>query len=288
MNKPFGHLLIVCYFFINVTGCTQGSSRSVLSFENTVVYDLAIAVEQQNLYEIEKIVHGDKSLMEFSNPDNGYNALALSIYLEKFESFKKLLDLGANPNYKNPLSLYSVLIEACKYYNQPEPWSIDLRFCKELLQAGADPNYRVEREHVDQKGHTHLATSAMQNAARTHLSLVKMLIKFGANPLAKLSGDSSSAFSTAMSYSKIDIVNFFIDSLKVDVFEPMSVYKIEGSDEKRIFYIQDYAVNKRIFAKLQDENVILGKDNQEIWSLILKLESLGVDFRNYDYHKKYQ
>lgn len=60
-------------------------------------------------------------------------------------------------------------------------------------------------------------------------------------------------------------------------------------------YIQDYVVNKFLKAKLTEnrteieklkkENSNIEEANQAGWEFIQKLESMRVDFKNYDYKK---
>ncbi|MFV0531911.1 MAG: hypothetical protein ACK5MD_10810 [Flavobacteriales bacterium] len=95
--------------------------------------------------------------------------------------------------------------------------------------------------------------------------------------------------------NRIEISNYYIDSLKVNINEPLAVFEIEDTKEKNVVYIQDVVVNKFLKAKLQgntaemerlkSENPKIEVANREGWEFIQKLESMGVDFKNYNYKK---
>jgi hypothetical protein len=293
MIKTF---LLFSIFFIKLSVFSQSDSvRCVLRFEGTIAYDLAAAVEKNDTLEIKKIIEKDKRLLEVTNPASGANALALAVKLENYEAFKVLIDLGANPNFINALTKRSVLIDACKFYWKPNPYTIDLRFIELLLQKGADPNYAIEKNFVNEKGNRNFATSAIHKASKLDLGMVKLLIEYGADPYKKLEQYQNSPFYEALTGfgNKIEICNYFIDSLGVNIKEPLAVFEINDTKEVRVLYIQDAVVNNFLLAKVQDnsaalenlksENPNIEKGNEESWEFIQTLKLLGVDFKNYQY-----
>src|SRR5690554_837955 len=125
-------ILIFCFAF---SSCSQSTdNRNVEFFKDTKAYGLAKAVYNSDLEKIEELVKKDSTLLSVTNPTSGSNVLELCLYIEKYESFKKLLELGANPNFINPQTHYSVLINSCKFYYEPEAYTIDLRYTKLLLE----------------------------------------------------------------------------------------------------------------------------------------------------------
>lgn len=278
-----------CWFVLclAVNSCAQTSNRNVEFFKDTPAYELAIEVQKGNLKKIEKIVKDNPDLMEYSNPDTGSNVLVLSIYVENFKSFKKLLELGANPNYINPKTRYSVLMDAIMPFGNSLEWRIDNRYAKLLLEYGAEAKYAVENDFVNQDNNYVIASSPLLEASRLDLDLVKLLIKYGADPYEKLGETEQTPFSSAVARGKFDIINYYIDSLKVDVNEPMKKVIRKPKNELVTFYVQDYVVNNLMYQKLKDSSVNVDKD-KERWKLIEKLEAMGVDFRQYDYKKNYE
>jgi len=278
-----------CWFVLclAINSCAQTSNKNVEFFKDTPAYELAIEVQKGNLKKIEEIVKENPDLMDYSNPETGSNVLMLSIYVENFKSFKKLLELGANPNYINPKTKYSVLMESIIYFGSSLEWREDNRYAELLLNYKADPNYAVENDFVNQDNNYVTASSPLLKASRINLSLVKLLIKYGADPYKKLGETEETPFSSAVARGKFDIVNYYIDSLKFDVHQPMKKVIRKPKNELVTFYVQDYVVNNLMYQKLKDSSVNVDKD-KERWELIEKLEAMGVDFRNYDYKKNYE
>lgn len=270
--------------------------RNVTFFKNTEAYNLSKAVEGEDLDQIEKLVKNKPKLLEMTNSISGSNVLGLALTLENFETFKKLLELGADPNFINPITKRSILIDACKFYSKPKPYTIDLKYIKLLLRKGAHPNYVIENDFTDDQGNYHTATSALIEASTLDLSIVKTLIKAGADPYKKLNQNSKSPFSNSLqgdSSNKFEVANYFIDSLKVNLEEPIAIYSQQPSNKEVTIYIQDEIVNKFTLAKikgnvkivdsLKKENKDIETANSERWKFIQKLESKGLDFKNHNY-----
>ncbi|MEZ5059813.1 MAG: hypothetical protein R2879_22500 [Saprospiraceae bacterium] len=122
-------LIIIFYLVLfSIVGCAQESSL-VDAFKETKAYDLAVAVAKEDLKRLKELVTKDSTLLEFSNPLNGSNVLELSIDIEKYKSFEKLLKLGANANYINPQTKYSVLINAIQPFGSQFEWRIRQSIC---------------------------------------------------------------------------------------------------------------------------------------------------------------
>ena len=283
-------------FFLNLylVSCVQEDvSRNTAFFKDTKAYALAKAVEKGDIETIEKLVKKDTTLLELSNPVSGSNVLILCLYVEQFESFKKLLELGANPNFINPYDNYSVLIDAIKPFGSQFEWRKENQYAELLLEYGAEPNYVVENDFTNKKGRHISATSPLMEASDLYLDMVKLLINKGADPYRELGQERRTPFSKAVRSGKFDIIYYYTDSLNVDVHLPMSVVVKQPNNEKVTYYIQDYTVNKFTLAKLKENSVELDKlknenegieeANQERWKFIQYLESKGVDFKNYEY-----
>jgi ankyrin repeat protein len=288
---------IFLIFCLNLSACSQTTgNRNVDFFKGTKAYDLAKAVYTSDINKIEKIVKSDTSLLSFNNPTSGSNVLFLSIYVERHEALKKLLELGGNPNSTNLLTKYSLLMESITPFGSQFEWRREHQYAKLLLEYGADPNYAVEEDFTNEKGHHIMASSPLMKASNFDLEAVKLLIKYGADPNHKLKQNQSTPFSKAAQRGKVEIINYFIDSLRIDIHQPMSVVTQKPDNEIVTYYLQDYLVNKYCLARLrgntielerlrQDNNQI-DEANKELWELIEKLEKIGIDFKNHKYKLK--
>lgn len=268
MTKSFKKYIILFIASLFLISCVQ-ENRNVGFFQKTKAYNLAKAVEREDLEEIEKLLSKNPELLNVTNPISGSNVLSLSLIIENYSSFKKLLELGANPNFINPISKRSLLIDACKFYSKPEPYTIDLKFIKLLLEQKANVNYAVENDFTDQKGHYHIATSPLMEASKIDLEMVKMLMNYGADPYKKLHQNLSTPFSSSLNgfKNKFEIINYYIDSLKVNVNAPLYIGK------KDTLFIQEY-IKKYFSYKIGTE----GYRNTE--ALLKKLQQKGIKFEN--------
>ena len=262
-----------CLLFFCFSSCRQEMNRNVSMFKDTKAFELAKAVEASDLKVIEKLVKEDKGLLEVTNPISGSNVLILALYTESYEAFKKLLELGADPNFVNPYTKKSALIESIKFYENPEPYTIDKRYAKLLLKNGADSNYTIEKDFADEKGNFQNATTPLMQASKFDVGFVKLLINYGANPNKKLEEDQSTAFTAAFTgfKNRFDVINYFIDDLKIDVHQPMKTWS-----ENENLYIQDY-IKKYMSYKEGSQ----GYNERE--KLVTKLKRMGVEFKDYNY-----
>lgn len=264
-----------CYFFLSLCliSCGQEMNKNVSMFKDTEVFDLAKAVEVSDLKAIEVIVKKDSTLLEMTNPKSGSNVLTLALYTENYEAFKKLLELGANPNFINPYTKKSVLIESIKFYEKPEPYTIDKRYAKLLLENGANPNYAIEKNFTVERGHFQKATTPLMQASKFDVDFVKLLISYGANPHKKLEEDQSTPFTSSLTgyKNKFEVINYFIDELKINPHQPIKKWS-----EDEYLFIQDY-----IKKYMSYEEGSEGYKERE--KLIIKLKKKGVNFKDYNY-----
>lgn len=274
-------LVFLLPLYLCMESCGQKDSRYVAFFKETPAYELAKAVEEADLQKIEELVKGDSTLLEVTEPEYGSNILVICIDLEQFQSFKKLLELGADPNFINPYDKHSVLIDAIVPFGSSCEWIEDNRYAELLLEYGADPNYAIESEFTNEKGRYVEAESPIMRAAALNLDVVKTLIRSGADPNKKLGENLRTPFGEALRATKVEIVYYFIDTLKVDIHQPLFIRT------KDSLFIQDYIVTKKTLKKIR-AGEINGKDikiTKERWDLIKYLESKGVDFVNYEYKR---
>src|SRR5690606_21547258 len=91
-----------------------------------------------------------------------------------------------------------------------------------LLKYGADPNYKVDSSFTNKKGYNVYYNSPMKEAVSMNLDYVKLLLKYGADYKQKV--NDNPIFYYAVRWGDFDIINYFVDSLKVDVFQVLDIY----------------------------------------------------------------
>lgn len=263
--------------FLLLVSCSLGAGRRNVSFfKDTKAYELAKAVQKADLKQIETLVKEDSTLLTVTNPVSENNVLALCLHVGQFESLKKLLKMGADPNFINSKTKSSVLMESCSYFGNFFNLKEDNRYAELLLQYGADPTYALENDFTNEKGYSFIATSPLMQASGLNLQLVKTLIQYGADPYRKLGKERNTPFAHAVATRSFDIIQYYIDSFNVDIHQPMSVVLRKPDNVEVTYYIQDYIME---FMAYKDGTEGFEKKQK----LIKYLEAKGVDFENYEY-----
>jgi len=271
MIKQLLQYSYLLFFSVTLVGC--GYPDIVERFNETDAYELAKAVHDGDIDDVRDIVNQNPELMEVPS-SSGINTLILAIHVEEYESFKILLELGADPNYRNPINTYTPLIESIRPFGSVFEWRTDLRYQRELLRYGADPNLSVDTSFTNVKRTWVTATSPAIKASFYNLESLKLLLEYGVDYEQRIEG--ASPFSKAVSGRKFETIDFYIDSLGIDVHEPMDTVIRKPSNKEVTFYIQDY-INRFMGYEIGSE----GYDKKQ--ALIKKLEGMGVDFENYEY-----
>ena len=259
------------FFFESCSQTSKKNQKYINLYKDTPVQFLVKAINDNDLTEIDRIVKKNPELLNYTYKKYGSGVLGICLDLEKYNSFKKLLELGANPNYINTINHYSILIEAITPFGSALEWREDNRYAKLLLEYKANPNYVVQE--FEKNGLHYSGASPLNKASSINFEMVKELIKYGANKDNRVDGELP--FGEAVSSRQFDIIYYYIDSLHTDVNEPLSIVKrYDGKYAE--YYIQDYI---KMYMSFKPNS----KSENKKQELIKKLEAKGVDFKNYHY-----
>lgn len=165
-------------------GCQEKSKSSMLGsdyrlFRDTPAWDLAQAVEDDDVDEIKAIVSKRKDLLGFREERFGYTVLTMAIMHWQIISCRALLELGANPNEHDHYNGSTPLIRAADI---PSDKEVGLELIELLLKYGADPN--IEETGDRPEGNTTRQTPLLKACADVSISpikKVKKLVEAGAN-----------------------------------------------------------------------------------------------------------
>lgn len=153
--------------------------ESIMIFKDTPAWDLAKAVDKENLSKIKRIIEKDSTLLDYQEPRYGMTVLMRAIATEKYNSTKALLQLGANPNSKAYSGL-TVLSYAVSFSWYDRRANQNPRFVKLLLEYGADPNVPYPTRTVEAVGYTiQYWYSPLMDA--TGIEKAKLLVEYGAD-----------------------------------------------------------------------------------------------------------
>jgi ankyrin repeat protein len=150
-------------------------------FQQTPLWDLAKAVEDENILEIRRIVKESKINIDYQEKKFGNTLLMLTVTNQQFESCQALLDLGANPNLYDNYDGSSAIIDATAIN---ETIDDNTKFLKLLLAHGGDPNFVEVGDR--REGNTTRYTPLIMACSNTNklvspLEKVRILIEAGAD-----------------------------------------------------------------------------------------------------------
>lgn len=141
-------------------------------FQSTPVWDLAKSVQDENVNQIKKLVLIDHLDVNYQEAQLGKTVLMLSILNDDFNSFKTLLECGANPNIHDTYTGSSAIIQAA---NIP---GADTKYLTALLRHGANPN---DEEVGERKDDNSTRNTPLLVACKNALEKVEVLVNAGAN-----------------------------------------------------------------------------------------------------------
>jgi ankyrin repeat protein len=149
-------------------------------FKNTRTWELAEAVESGDTAKIGVCVGANGNLLSDREPKYGQTLLIMAVENRNFNSVKKLLELGANPNLQDKFDGNSALMSAVDIKVEGDTsYAADVRFLNILLQHGGNPN-DVQKGDAVKGNHNHF--SVLQKACLSGITeYVKILLKSGAN-----------------------------------------------------------------------------------------------------------
>ncbi len=152
---------------------------SINIYKDTPVWELALAVKDQKVKDIEKIAKNEPNLLDYQESKYGSTLLLWAIGMEKYNSAEALLKCGADPNitsnteWKTPLFLASGF-SWIDYDAKKDP-----KYVKLLLNFGADPN--IIYYHESEKFTGKPGVSPLMNSIGSGIEKTKALVEAGAD-----------------------------------------------------------------------------------------------------------
>ncbi len=223
-------------------------------FQNTHAWEIAKAVWDDDHSEIKQLISKDKNLINARDPRLGHTLLMFTIWHEQYNTFKLLLEQGADPNLYDDYNGRSAIIEACGIQN------INPEYIKDLLQYGAKVNdIEIGKRR---EGNSTRNTPLIAAAREGNLPAVKLLVDSGADINFK-NEYYQSALSYAATFENYDLISYLLDK-SVD-YKMILNYNAEQNknyclvDELR-FYLpelgsSEHKKKKKIIAFLKNKGI---------------------------------
>lgn len=186
-------------FILFLTNCKTDKSQltgyDIELFKETPVWELAKAVEEENVNKIEEIVNLGKLNVDYIDPKLGMNLLNWAVFNDKLKSTKILAELGASPNIKDNMGVTALIEASTKLDNTS--------YLKILIENGASINQvcRIDNSFY---------TTALMEAAKFKLENVKILIDAGAEINFRDTHNYQTSLSAALISDRIEIVEYLL------------------------------------------------------------------------------
>ncbi len=230
-------LILFGIFIFILTSCKNKTDDISSEFKQ--------AIMDSNLKRIESIVESNPKLLNASTSE--LNPIEYAIVNEYYDSFNKLIQLGADVNYIGS-DKTSLLLRAIRYYkNDENAWIIKLRFMKKLLNNGTNPNYTIKEGFTNKNGGYIVPTSPICKASTISLDMVKLLIDYNVNYRDPVGGVTPFGF--AIKSRNFDVINYYIDTLKVDLNSPVAEINVKSISKIKTYYVNDYIKKYLNFTK---------------------------------------
>lgn len=183
--KKINVIYVFIFFKIVFTACDIAPDKSKLLsndyrlFWNTAAWNLAVAVRNENVNDIKRIVNEEKVNVNFQESRFGQTLLMLAVENLHYNSCKALLDVGADANIHDKYNGSSPIIRSAGLQDDK---SDNTRILKLLLSYGGNPNDEETGER--QVGNTTRKTPllvACSGSSIFSLDKVQTLVQAGAD-----------------------------------------------------------------------------------------------------------
>lgn len=176
-------ILLMIMLFVTFTGCHNRDrkvdkekllGKDYRLFQDTPVWDLAKAVEDENVNLINQLATEKKLPIDYQESKFGNTLLMLAIKNSDYKSVKALLSLGADPNIRNNYRGATPMHDAAK--NEAP------KYLQLLIEHRGNPNV-IENKPIteDDQGRETPLNIAISYVSGNNLEKVKLLVEAGAD-----------------------------------------------------------------------------------------------------------
>lgn len=228
MKKTLVKLVYMCLCLFLVCSCNSHSlqmnkfdmhGNDYRLFQNTPAWELAKAVQDEDITAIESIVSSNPKIINYQDSIYGNTLLMLTIMNQQFNSFKTLLNKGADVNIHDTFDGTSALIDACSYN------FYDTIYAKMLVEYGANVN-DIETGKRREGNSTRL-TPLIAASKANWLDMIKYLVSKGAD----------------VNYQNEYGQSALSESVMLGNYEVAYYLLLNGADYKKpIFFRPDYSI----------------------------------------------
>ncbi|MBN8574210.1 MAG: ankyrin repeat domain-containing protein [Candidatus Kapabacteria bacterium] len=243
--------------------------RDYRLFQNTVAWDLAKAVQDEDELKIKEIITKDPNIINYQDPKYGNTLLIFTIMNQQMEPFMVLINNKADINIHNTFDGSSALIEAVRLRDY------DIKFAEILIKNGANVNDIETGERSE--GNSTRQTPLISAVSSGKIEFVELLINNGAD-INYQNEYGQSAFGESVMTNEYKISNYLLQHganyHRPVFFIPDDSVLFENrdpNDKGKPMYLVD-VLRKDIFP-------LYSSDYQYKMQIVDFLKSKGIDYR---------
>lgn len=201
--------------FVTLNSCSNAQEKmyanDIRLYENSLAWELAKAVEKEDVNKIKELCQKDTSLVRYQETRFGQSLLEWAVYTNRYQSAKALVESGADPNLQS-YNGTSAFIDAADMNETSD-------YVKLLLQYGGDPNAIAQPKTGAVENVQQLKTPLIA-AAGSNLESVKLLVEAGAD-INYSNEQYQSALHEACNFDKIYVIRYLVMEKGADFKRPL-------------------------------------------------------------------
>jgi ankyrin repeat protein len=258
VNKNINKVILFILLFIHLQSCInmdRGNSIHSVAIYSNQYFELAKAMNDQDLKKIDEIVKTSHLNLNFADSINKLSLLNWCVINDKPRSFKKLLKLGADPNWTDTTGEFGPAI----IYSSQDRKNSDYLIL--AIKHGGNPNIYSSKAQAWWD-----FTPILSAIYSKRLENVKILVTAGAD----------------VNYTPKDFCNPLVNAMEQDDIEIVKYLLLSGSDCSKATLKRDDGQVVGVLFFLREMPFPLNSENYKTkLEVIGILKSKGLDYWSY-------
>ena len=230
-------------------------------FRSTPVWELAKAVNKENIKKINHLIKNKGVPIDFHEPRFDQTLLIWATRVGKEKAVEALLELGADPNLQDHHGNNAIIIASDFSYYSDDCCRTHL--LKLMLKYGGDPN-SVNFIKLNKKGGEFGGHTPLTRASGACLEKVKLLVDAGADINFVNEYGGGNPLREALVMQRANIVRYLLIEKKADFRKEEKVTTIYGDIIRIVFSLrgwtfpldsEDYKIKMEIVEYLKEQGV---------------------------------
>jgi ankyrin repeat protein len=250
------------YYCSNIYQPEKMLGRDIRLFRNTPVWELAKAVNKEDVKKINHLIRNKSVPIDFQEPRFGRTLLIWATHVGREKSVEALLKLGADPNLPDHYRGDNAVMIASdfNYYSDDRCRTTLLKL---ILEYGGGPNFATFIRR-DKTGWRAGGETPLTIASTACLEKVKLLVDAGADINYVNEYGGGNPLKEALLMHKTDIVKYLLIEKKADYRNAEKITNIHGDTITISFQLrlwkfplnsEDYKIKMEIVEYLKEQGV---------------------------------